>query len=108
MSARTPEICAICLNPLLASSDTSEQKTVETIRRLSCTHIFHANCINPQPQEHLPCPICHEEILRWLQGDDDDDDEHARIDACVRDVFLAALEGSCVAIDHLLGRCTIS
>ncbi|KAF9812147.1 hypothetical protein SFRURICE_008248 [Spodoptera frugiperda] len=35
----------------------------ETVSRLECDHIFHANCIAPWLQLHATCPICRRSLL---------------------------------------------
>ncbi|CAF0825560.1 unnamed protein product [Adineta steineri] len=41
--------CAICL---------SEYKNDETVKRLRCEHLFHAECIDPWLKTSSQCPIC--------------------------------------------------
>lgn len=35
----------------------------ESVSRLECDHIFHANCITPWLQLHATCPICRRSLL---------------------------------------------
>lgn len=45
--------CVICLDEFIPG---------DTLRILSCTHIFHANCVDIWFRKSLNCPICRQTI----------------------------------------------
>ncbi|XP_005402379.1 PREDICTED: E3 ubiquitin-protein ligase RNF133 [Chinchilla lanigera] len=49
--------CVVCLEPY---------KPNDTIRILTCKHIFHKNCIDPWILAHGTCPMCKCDILKTL------------------------------------------
>ena len=45
--------CSVCMEDF---------KARESVRRLPCTHLYHADCIVPWLQMHATCPICRKTI----------------------------------------------
>ena len=52
-----PQNCAICISPL-------ENNTI--IRKLSCNHKFHYNCVDKWFEEKYKCPICRHNIMSYF------------------------------------------
>ncbi|CAG0894617.1 unnamed protein product [Cyprideis torosa] len=47
--------CAVCMDDFKAN---------ETVRKLSCDHFFHPNCIVPWVRMHGTCPVCRQRLQR--------------------------------------------
>lgn len=47
------EICTVCQERL---------KRGETVKKLSCAHLFHEECVVPWLQTHNTCPVCRQEV----------------------------------------------
>ena len=52
-----PQNCTICISPL-------ENNTI--IRKLSCNHKFHYNCVDKWFEEKHKCPICRHNLLTYF------------------------------------------
>lgn len=50
--------CSICL---------AEFQQEEQIRFLPCNHFYHVNCIDTWFQEHVECPICKQDLRKFLE-----------------------------------------
>lgn len=62
ITAETEPTCSICLDDM--------QENV-LVRKLSCNHIFHSNCVDQwlQQSERSTCPHCRQAVPRSPPGD---------------------------------------
>ena len=75
------DICAICMCSMLDDDETSEEGSSNqfavgegNLMQLTCSHVFHAECVGPWLQRHRECPICKRDAVH---GDGSADREAA-------------------------------
>eukprot|EP00873_Tetraselmis_striata_P021864 jgi/Tetstr1/442128/TSEL_030282.t1 len=55
------DLCSVCL---------CAYETSETVRKLPCSHYFHAECLDPWMKRTGTCPSCRWSIVEWVQAKD--------------------------------------
>ena len=51
--------CKICL---------CDYEVAETVRRLPCLHVFHADCVDQHFRHKKNCPICRADVIGFIES----------------------------------------
>ena len=64
LSASTEDQCAICMRMYHSQPFQWRQKAY--VKKLNCSHVFHAECINRWLQKGTTCPLCRTSLFRHV------------------------------------------
>lgn len=59
------DTCSTCLEAL--EKDPSKRQEAQRMTRLSCSHLYHTQCIKPWMEQHVTCPMCRAVVRQRIE-----------------------------------------